>query len=180
MRKLASVILNLAVLAAAFGAGTGPPPIPCDSPESPYAPIAFLAGGTWRGHLPPAPNGKRIDLELKAEWAPNRQGLRFDGTWIVDGSKRVPYTSGIYGWNAAKKQLVLMYSDAEGGLIDGTVTLEKGVLVHSLTVSERSGNVSSARSRITPGPADVFTNEISVLKNGEWKKLVEVRYERQK
>ncbi len=120
-----------------------------------------------------------MSIELRCEWAANHQGIRFDGAFVVDG-KRAPYTSGIYGWNAAKKQLVFTYSDAEGNLIEGAVTIENGALVHDFTSTDLHGKIEKARAIITPRGADAYTNDIFVEKDGSLQKMVSVKYERAK
>src|SRR5207302_7149356 len=137
---------------------------PSASSEFSLAPIAFLAGGVWRAHLPPGPNGAKVEIELKADWSANHQAIRFDSTWMIEG-KRKPYTSGIYCRNAAKKRIVFMYADAEGGLSEGAITIDNGVLVHDFTVAERTGTVSNVRCRLTANPPSAFTNEIFRSKN---------------
>jgi hypothetical protein len=147
------------------------------TPESPFAPIAFLAGGVWRGKLPPPPQGGELSIELKADWAANHQGIRFDGTFIADG-KRSPYTSGIYGWDAARKQIVFLYSDAEGSLTEGAIAVENGALVHRFNVTHVDGKIEKAQATITPTGPDTYTNDIFVEKDGIWKKVVSVTYNR--
>jgi hypothetical protein len=153
-------------------------PTPADSRNSEYAPIAFLAGATWRGQLPPGPGGQKVEIEMKADWAPNKHGIRFDSFYVVDG-KKSPYTSGLYAWNAARKQLVCVYSDVEDGFIEGNVTIEQGALVHNLTVTERNGLESKVRARIIPEGQKAYLSEIFLLKEGNrWEKFVTVHYER--
>lgn len=150
---------------------------PVDSSASPYAPIAFFVGGTWHGQLPPSPKGQKMEIEMKADWTANHQGIRFDSFYVVDG-KRSPYTSGMYAWNAAKKQILFFYSDDKGGLVDGGVTIENGVLVHDFNVTEKDGQVSKVRARITQQSPNAYLNEIFLLKDNRWSKFVSVRYER--
>ncbi|MDQ6913262.1 MAG: hypothetical protein M3128_10355 [Verrucomicrobiota bacterium] len=150
---------------------------PSATTTSPFAPVAFLVGGLWRGDLPPTPDGKKMSIELRCDWAANHQGIRFDGAFVVDG-KRAPYTSGIYNWNAAKKQLVFTYSDAEGNLIEGAVTIENGALVHNFTSTDSHGKIEKARAIITSRGADAYTNDIFVEKDGGLQKMVSVKYER--
>jgi hypothetical protein len=150
---------------------------PVDSSASPCAPIAFLVGGTWHGQVPPGPNGQKVEIESKADWTANHQGIRFDSTFVIDG-KRSPYASGMYAWNPAKKQLVVLYSDSEGSLADGAITIKNDVLVHDFSVTEKDGKISKIQARVTPQGPNAYLNEIYQWKHGHWEKLVSVHYER--
>lgn len=149
------------------------------APASPLTPMAFMVGGRWVGRLPPGPDGSVLALEMRFDWTANKQGIRFDGEF-VKGGQHFPYTSGLYGWNPAKKQIVFWYSDSDGSLHQGDVSPEPGVFRQEFTITDKTGKVTNARSRLTPQGADAFTNEILVSKNGAWEKIAEVRYERQK
>jgi hypothetical protein len=172
-----AVILSLVTLAAAKAGDPSATPTPVQTRKSPFDPIAFLVGGVWRGELPPGPNDTPISIELRAEWLPNQQGIGFNGTYVGDKG-RMPYTSGSYFWNAAKQQLVFFYSDNEGGLTEGTVTLEGNALRHDFTITNVHGRIDKARAIITPLGHDAYTNEILLEKNGAWQKVVTVKYER--
>ena len=84
----------------------------------------------------------------------------------------------MYAWNAAKKQILFFYSDDKGGLVDGGVTIENGVFVHDFNVTEKDGQVSKVRARITQQGPNAYLNEIFLLKDNRWDKFVSVRYER--
>jgi hypothetical protein len=146
-------------------------------PESPLAPLASLVGGVWSGDLPPDKDGSPMKIVLQFAWAENKQGVRFDSSF-VQGSKRSPYTSGMYGWNGATRKLVIFYTDMSGSLVEGPVSLDGDVLVHELTITDKSGKVDVAQVRLARVNADVFTNTIFLRKDGAWVKFVEVRYER--
>ena len=150
-------------------------PTPAGTKKSPFDPIAFLVGGVWRGELPPGPNDTPISIEMRAEWLPNHQGIGFNGTYVAKDS-RMPYTSGCYFWNAAKEQIVFVYSDNEGGLTEGAVTLEGKALRHDFTITNIHGKVEKARAIITPLGRDAYSNEIMLEKDGAWQKVVTVQY----
>jgi hypothetical protein len=155
---------------------------PKASPKSEPSPLAVLAsfvGGTWTGALPADPDGSVLKIEMRFTWAENKQAVRFDSSF-VKGDKRAPYSSGLYAWNAAKKKLVIVYTDSSGSLSEGTIAPEGDALVHDLTVTSRTGATDSVQARLTKSGNDVFTNAIFVQKDGAWNKIVEVRYERQK
>jgi hypothetical protein len=172
---LVSLLLTLtlpAVLRAADAAAA-----PTAPAASPYAILESFVGGTWIAALPPQKDQPPLRLELRFAWNENKQGVRFDSAWLA-GEKRAPYTSGMYAWNAAKKSLIMFYTDSGGSLTEGTVAPEGNVLAHELTLANKDGSVDNVRVRLTKLGTDAFTNEIFVEKNGEWKKIVEVRYER--
>ncbi len=148
------------------------------APASPYAPIAWLAGGTWKAALPPRPDGTTVGIELRVERPANGQGLRFDSSFLF-GGKPSPYSSGMYAWDAAKKKFAIFYTDSHGALSAGDVTLEGGVLVHEMTVAEADGTISPVRVRMKQTAPDAYTSEIYVQKDGAWTLFVTVHYERQ-
>lgn len=163
----------LLILLAATALGAEPA-----APASPFDPIAFWVGGSWHGQLPPPPGGGTAPtLVTTFAWMENRRAIRFD-TVAVAGERRRPYTSGVYGWHPARKTLVFWYTDAAGGLTEGTVVIEGGVLVHEFTAVDAAGQVTPYRARVTPDGADAYWNEIFHQENGEWKSFVKVRYER--
>jgi hypothetical protein len=178
MRALFSYTFSLALaLTIAISNATENSSPPVDSGVSSFQPIAFLVGGTWHGQLPPRPNGQKVEIEMKADWTANHQGIRFDSTFVADG-KRSPYVSGMYAWHPGKKQLVFLYSDAKGSLTNGAITIENDVLVHDFKVTEKDGKASKIQARITPQGPNAYLNEIFQGKDGGWEKVVVVRYER--
>src|SRR5262249_25089610 len=117
-------------------------------------------------------------IELRYVWNENKQGVRFDSAWFVGDRPPAPYVNGMYAWNAAKKTLVMFYTDSNGGLAEGTAAADGNVLVHEMALTNKSGAIEKLRFRITKLGADAFDNEILGQQNGEWKQLVQVRYER--
>jgi hypothetical protein len=190
--KRPTIICALAgfMILAATGFGDAIPPVPTAHPTepptptpvppavSPYAAIKSLVGGTWTGILPQGPDGIAPTIDLHFAWAENRHGVRFAST-IVKGNRRVPYVSGMYAWNAAKQKLEIFYTDSTGSLTEGTVTQEGNSLIQELTESNSDGTIDSVRVRLTKVDDDVFTNEISLLADGNYAKIAEVRYERE-
>jgi len=143
------------------------------------ASLGFLVGGTWRGELPPGPDGGKAGIEARFEWTENHQGIRFDSAWLL-GDKKFPYTSGVYLWNPQLKQIVISYSDDEGALTTGTVNLADDVFEHELQVIYPSGKTEKIRTKLSHTGIDGFTNAIFRLKEGHWDKFVEVHYLRLK
>ena len=147
--------------------------------SSPLGPISFLVGGVWRGELPAAANGEKTSIEMRCDWTPNHQAIRFDSAF-VRASQPAPYTSGMYCWNAAKDQIVFTYCDAEGNLTEGVVFQETNTLRHEFTITDRQGKTEKARAIITPHLPDNYSNEIFVEKDGAWQKIANVSYRRGK
>ena len=146
---------------------------------SPLAPLSSLVGGLWIGAVPGPKDRPPLTIELSFAWTENKQGIRFDSTF-VRGGKRSPYTSGLYAWNGALKKLSIVYVDSSGSLTTGTITPEGDVLANELTVADTDGQVDQVRVRLVKDGTEVFNNEISIQKDGKWVPLVAVRYERRK
>jgi hypothetical protein len=140
----------------------------------------FLVGGTWHGDLPSdSANGQKTGIEARFEWTENHQEIRFDSEWVV-GGKRYPYTSGIYLWNPQLRQIVICYSDGEGALTTGTVSLADEVFAHDLQVVYSSGQLEKVQTKLTHSGSSSFTNAIYRMKDGHWDKFVEVHYNKLK
>jgi hypothetical protein len=150
---------------------TSPAPLP------PYAPLESLVGGTWSAVLPAGKDGAPRTIELVFRWAQNHQGIRFDSSFVSAG-ERTPYVSGMYAFNAATKKLEMFYSDSEGSLTRGPVTLADGVLVHDLTESDSDGTVDMIQVRIAKFGQDAFTDDIYVSRDAAFVKIASVRYQR--
>jgi len=172
MKRSLLALASLFVLALLARAAETPA-----SGASHFAALDPLVGGVWIATLPPQKDQPPMRLELRLAWTENKQGVRFDSTWLI-GDKRAPYTSGLYAWDAAKKSLVIFYTDSSGALTEGTVAPEDNVLAHELTLANQDGSVDHVRARLTKVSPDAFTNEIFIQQGTEWNKIVEVRYER--
>ncbi len=146
-------------------------------PPSPLEPLASLVGGLWVGALPPPKTGPAMSIELRFEWAENKQAIRFDSSFM-QGDKKRPYTSGMYGWNAAKGKITIYYMDSGGNLTEGDIKIEDGVLVNELQSTDPKGKVTPIRVRLTKLGDHAFTNDIYLQKDGAWAPFVNVRYER--
>ena len=173
---LLACCLGLVFTSRPFAADATPPTNPAVI-NSPFTPLAYLAGHTRAAALPPTPDGTVTKIELRCDWAKNRRALRFDSE-VVQGDKRIPYTSGLYAWHPAKRKLVFLYADSDGSLHEGAVTGEGARLVQDFTIAGADGKTIPWRSVLTRLGDEAFTNEISQQKDGKWEKFVEVRYER--
>ena len=146
---------------------------------TPLSPVASLVGGVWLADLPVKEGQSPTQLEARFSWAENKQAIRFSSAFIRDG-KTSPYTDGFYAWNAVKGKLTIYYTDSKGGLTEGLISDEGSSLVCDLTVFEQNRETTPVRVRTTKIGDDVFTNEVMLKKDGEWARLVMVRYVRQK
>jgi len=147
---------------------------------SELAPVAPLVGQAWLADVPQPKDAAALQLEAKFDWAENGQAIRFTSAW-VRGGKKSPYTSGFYAWNAAKKQIVIFYTDAQGSLTEGSATVENGALVHELSVAEKEGTMTPVQTRLAFKPGgEAWTNEIFIKKDGAWTPFVAVTYARPK
>ena len=151
---------------------------PPEAPASPYAILESLIGGVWSGPIAAGKDGVPRVIELHFAWAENRQGVRF-ASWIVHGSHRSPYVSGMYAWDAAKGKLRMFYTDSGGSLTDGLVAVDGNVLTHDLTETNKDASVDTVRVKLTKLDDDVFTNEVFMLADGNYARIAEVRYERE-
>jgi hypothetical protein len=164
-------------LALCFTAALGWSSLMAQEKAAPLEPLASLVGGLWIGPVP-VPAGKApMVIELRFEWAENKQAIRFDSAF-VSGDKKKPYTSGMYGWNAAKGKITIYYMDSGGNLTEGDITPEDGVLVNELQSTDPKGKVTPIRVRLTKVGDNAFTNDIYLQKDGAWAPFVNVRYER--
>jgi hypothetical protein len=147
------------------------------APASVFAPIDFLPGGVWRGDLPSGTNEIKTQIEAKYEWTGNHQAIRFETAWVT-GDKRRPYCSGMYVWNAEKKQIEVIYTDSKGGLVEGTLAVEGEIRQTDLKLVDNSGKVQTLHSKMTHPDPTTFINEMSMKRGDDWQKLITVRYER--
>lgn len=170
------LLLSLALLLSLVARAADEKPA---AAESPLAPLASLTGGVWTGVVPVPAGRPPMHIELRFEWAENKRAIRFESAFVSEGKKR-PYTAGLYGWDGAKKKIVIFYMDSGGSLTTGDIALEDGVLVNELTSTEPSGKVTPIRVRLTKVGDDAFTNDIYLQKDGAWAPFVNVRYERRK
>jgi hypothetical protein len=88
----------------------------------------------------------------------------------------VRFIDGIYAWNPEKRAIIFVYSDAKGGLYEGTVRLEDGKLVHEFQEIDPNGKIELLLARVTPHGTDSWDNAIFARKDGALTPLVQVQY----
>src|ERR1019366_6547528 len=172
MNKL--LLLGFLVLPLAVCAIDAPVGAPAPPAESPLAPLTSLVGGLWVGDVPVPKGAAPLKLELRFAWTENHRAIHFDSAFV--GSKRTPYTSGLYAWDGAKGKLVIFYVDGGGDLTEGVITPEgSDTLVNELLVTEPTGKTYPVRVRLTKVGTEVFNNAIFLMKDKEWAPFVAVR-----
>lgn len=148
---------------------------PAKAPSSPLAPLAFFTAHEWDAKLPDSPDGKKMSIHARFTWAENRQAIRISNQFIIDG-KPTPYIDGVYAWHPEKRTIIFVYSNAEGGLYEGTVRVEDGKLVHEFQEVHPDGKIDPLLARVTPHGTESWDNAIFARKNGALTPLVQVQY----
>jgi hypothetical protein len=147
-----------------------------ENANTPLTPLAFLTAHEWTAKLPDAPDGKIRSIHARFTWTENRQAIRIDNHFIVDG-KPTPYVDGLYVWNPQKRVIAFWYTDADGTLSEGTVTLTEGKLIHEFQQDHRDGKTEAFVARVTPLPGgEGWDNEILARKAESLTPVVKVRY----
>ena len=148
---------------------------PATAPSSPLAPLAFFTAHEWDAKLPDSPDGKKMSIHARFTWAENRQAIRISNQFMIDG-KPAPYIDGLYYWNPEKRALMFVYTDAKGGLYEGTVRLEGDKLVHEFQEIHADGKTDLLLARVTPHGTESWDNAIFARKDGALTPLVQVQY----
>jgi hypothetical protein len=148
---------------------------PAKASASPLAPLAFFTAYEWDAKLPDSPDGKKMSIHARFTWAENRQAIRISNQFVIDG-KPTPYIDGLYFWNPEKRAIMFVYSNAEGGLFEGTVRLEGDKLVHEFQEIHPNGKIDPLLARVTPHGTDSWDNAIFARKDGALTPLVQVQY----
>jgi hypothetical protein len=148
---------------------------PAKAPASPLAVLAFFTAHEWDAKLPDSPDGKKMSIHARFTWAQNKQAICISNQFVIDG-KPMPYIDGLYFWNPEKRVIMFVYSNAEGGLFEGTVRLEGDKLVHEFQEIHPDGKIDLLLARVTPHGTDGWGNAIFARKDGALTPLVQVEY----
>jgi hypothetical protein len=148
---------------------------PAKAPAAPLAPLAFFTAHEWDAKLPDSPDGKKMSIHARFTWAQNKQAICISNQFVIDG-KPLPYIDGLYFWNPEKRAIMFVYSNAEGGLFEGTVRIEEGKLVHEFQEIHPDGKIDQLLARVTPHDTDSWDNAIFARKDGALTPLVQVQY----
>src|SRR5262249_3787092 len=116
-------------------------PLVAAAADSPYQPLAFLAGHCWKGTFP---DGKQTD-EHCFSWIYDGKFLRDQHT--VHGGGHPDYLGeSIYFWNSASKRVEYLYIENQGGYSQGPVATEGRTLVFPPTQYVENGETQTYRS----------------------------------
>jgi hypothetical protein len=148
---------------------------PAKAPAAPLAPLAFFTAHEWDAKLPDSPDGKKMSIHARFTWAQNKQAICISNQFVIDG-KPLPYIDGLYFWNPEKRAIMFVYSNAEGGLFEGTVRIEGDKLVHEFQEIHPDGKIDQLLARVTPHGTDSWDNAIFARKDGALTQLVQVQY----
>jgi hypothetical protein len=166
MKKL--LALMLAVSSIGLGAQTATVPAASD----PLAPVAWMAGGVWRGEVR-GPDGKTTKIETRVERELNGKALSFSSSF--DG---VMQYRGFYAYDAAKKTIVFSYPSADGGLANGSVEQKGDALVWEFNMTESNGSVSRYQVSTLQQGADDYTWTLFASRKDAWVELFAIHYHR--
>jgi hypothetical protein len=166
MKRLVALVLAVGSIATA--AQTAVTPISSD----PMAPVAWMAGGVWRGEVK-GPDGKTTRIETRIERDLNGKAFSFSSSF--DG---VTQYRGFYAYDAAKKAIVFSYPSADGGLANGTVEPKDGSLLWDFSMAESNGSVNHFQVHTHQDGADDYTWALFASRKDAWVKLFEIHYHR--
>jgi hypothetical protein len=118
----------------------------------PLGPIAWMAGGVWRGVV-----GKTTKISS------------FNG---------VMQYQGFFAYDAAKKAILFSYPSADGGLANGTVESRDGSLLWDFQMTESNGSVDHYQVHTVQNGAEDYTLSLFASQKDAWVKLFEIHYHR--
>jgi hypothetical protein len=161
-----------------FGVMPDPPSAASTVSHAGYDLLRSYVGGTWSGPIPPGPDGVAQRFEIQFLWANNLTGFRFESA-IVRGEQRLPWNSGMYGWNPATGKWSFVQTNANGALQSGTMHPEgEAGLASEVDWIDADGKSTPTRSVLKRESPDICSTTFYQLKDGAWKLTSEVRLER--
>jgi hypothetical protein len=168
VKSLKQFVLFALVSFLSLGAQTTTPPATPD----PLAPIAWLAGGVWRGVVQGA-DGKTTKIETHIEPILNGRAFSFSSSF-----NGVMQYQGFFAYDAAKKVILFSYPSADGGLANGTVEGKGGSLLWDFQMTEPDGSVGHYQVHTVQNGADDYTWSLFASQKDAWVKLFEIHYHR--
>lgn len=146
------------------------------SVADPLAPVAWLAGGTWKAEVPNPSGGASTKIEQRLERTLGGKAIRF--TTKFNG---VEQYEGFFAYDAAKKQIVFAYPSASGDVTTGTVAADAGgELVMDFTISNADGTREVYQVHMKKADADDYTWSLFANAGGKLTPMFEVKYHREK
>lgn len=167
MRKLSIALLLGMVSAAALG----------QSPAAvdPLAPVAWLAGGTWKAEAPNPAGGANTKIEQRMERELNGKAIRFATTF-----NGVTQYEGFFAWDAAKQQITFAYPSADGDLTNGVATATPDGILLDFTIDDAAAKTAHYQVRIKKSTADDYTWTLFAAgASNAWNPLFQVKYHRE-
>ena len=142
----------------------------------PLAPVAWLAGGTWKAEVPNPNGGANTKIEQKMERALGGKAIRFATTF-----NGVEQYEGFFSWDAAKKQIVFSYPSATGDVTNGVAAeAPAGGVVMDFTIDNADGTAAKYEVRIKKAGADDYTWSLfTASATGALVPMFEVKYHRE-
>lgn len=142
--------------------------------SDPMAPIAWLAGGTWKAELPSPNGGGKTKIEQRMERTLGGKAIRF--VTKFDG---VVQYEGFFAYDAAKKHIFFAYPSASGDLTTGITSKEPGGLLSDFTISNGDGTTAHYQIHMKKDGMDDYTWSLFSNSGGVWSPAFEVKYHRE-
>jgi len=164
MRRFVIPLLVLALLGSSAGAQT---PRPIDS-------LAWLVGGVWIADASKLGGGLQR-IEVRYEWAPTKNFIRFATIFVSDQGPLVNYAGNIYSYGSGSSEtLAMWYMDAKGAITQGNISGPGDRW--SLTFdSAAGGKTTTYRVDLVKKAANTYGWTVSSL-DGAWKPLFSLDY----
>jgi hypothetical protein len=167
MRTLAAGLLFAMSAMAAIGQA--------NPAADPLAPVAWLAGGTWKAEVPSPNGGANTKIEQRVERVLGGKAIRFATTF-----NGVEQYEGFFAWDAAKKQIVFSYPSAAGDVTTGVATeAPAGGVVMDFSIDTADGTAAKYEVRIRKVGPDDYTWSLFASSGATWAPMFEVKYHRE-
>ena len=169
MRTLAAGVLF--AISAMLAIGQAAPAAAAD----PLAPVAWLAGGTWKAEVPSPNGGANTKIEQKMERVLGGKAIRFATKF-----NGVEQYEGFFTWDAVKRQIVFAYPSTAGDVTMGVAAQEPaGGVLMDFTINQADGSAARYQVHIRKAGPDDYTWALFADAGGSWTPLFEVKYHRE-
>ena len=136
--------------------------------------LAWLVGGVWTADASKLGGGMQR-IEVRYEWAPTKNFIRFATTFVSDQGALVNYAGNIYSYGSSGSEMLAMwYMDAKGAITQGDVSGpgERWSLTFD---SPGGGKTTTFRVDVVKKTANEYGWTVSSLE-GTWKPLFSLDY----
>ena len=170
-----SSLLFLLVAVFTLNAVAQTPAAPAKNADSPLAPVAWLAAGTWVTDIKNPQDDSVTHVENHIAWAPNHQAIQF-----VTEFNGKPHYNGFYAYDSAKAAIRFYYTADNGDLTIGTATpdLDGKTLHQEFDIMHSNGKTDHVRSTVVRDGENAYLFTVFVQQNGGWKQIFEITYKR--